>query len=158
MSVGIIPTLNRKIATAAATEIASDHRSTLFEPGRIEGKQCCSYRDRLVEQRVHSKPDREVEDDAHHGGGDRRESCIECLYASKLLRERCTEENPKKARVNVTQVASSPPSVPAKSGESGPGCRNAAMKPTNCSTMMSGPGVVSAIPRPSSISPGLSQP
>ena len=29
------------------------------------------------------------------------------------------------------------------------------MKPTNCSTMISGPGVVSAMPRPSSISPGL---
>ena len=29
------------------------------------------------------------------------------------------------------------------------------MKPTNCSTMISGPGVVSAMPRPSSISPRL---
>ena len=32
------------------------------------------------------------------------------------------------------------------------------MKPTNWSTMISGPGVVSAMPRPSSISPGLSHP
>ena len=57
--------------------------------------------------------------------------------------------------MNVTQVASRPPSVPASIGESAPGSRKAAMKPTNWSTMISGPGVVSAIPRPSSISPGL---
>ncbi len=57
--------------------------------------------------------------------------------------------------MNVTQVASRPPSVPATIGDSVPGSRNAAMKPTNCSTMISGPGVVSAMPRPSSISPGL---
>src|SRR5436309_2753916 len=60
--------------------------------------------------------------------------------------------------VKVTQVASSPPIVPASIGGSAPESRNAAMKPTNCSTMISGPGVVSAIPSPSSISPGLSQP
>ena len=64
----------------------------------------------------------------------------------------------RKHGVKVTQVASSPPSVPASIGDSPPGSRNAAMKPTNCSTMISGPGVVSAMPRPSSISPGLSQP
>src|SRR5215204_5989652 len=64
----------------------------------------------------------------------------------------------RKHGVNVTQVASRPPRVPAASGESPPGSRNAAMKPTNWSTMISGPGVVSAIPRPSSISPGCSQP
>ena len=36
--------------------------------------------------------------------------------------------------------------------------RYAAMNPTNCTTMISGPGVVSAMPSPSSISPGRSQP
>jgi hypothetical protein len=63
----------------------------------------------------------------------------------------------RKQGAKVTHVASSPPSVPATSGLKAPGSRNAAMKPTNCSTMMSGPGVVSAMPRPSSISPGPSQ-
>src|SRR5262249_32359991 len=58
----------------------------------------------------------------------------------------------------VTQGASKPRNVPASMGASEPGSRNAAMKPTNCSTMISGPGVVSAMPSPSSISPGLSQP
>ena len=64
----------------------------------------------------------------------------------------------RKQGMKVTQVASRPPSVPASIGGNEPGSRNAAMKPTNCSTMISGPGVVSAMPRPSSISPGLSQP
>src|SRR4051794_6932690 len=64
----------------------------------------------------------------------------------------------RKQGVNVTHVARRPPSVPASIGESVPGSRNAAMKPTNCTTMISGPGVVSAIPSPSSISPGCSQP
>ena len=64
----------------------------------------------------------------------------------------------RKQGTNVTQVASRPPSVPASRGASAPGSRKAAMKPTNCSTMISGPGVVSAMPSPSSISPGASQP
>src|SRR5919199_3474101 len=42
----------------------------------------------------------------------------------------------RKHGVNVTQVASRPPSVPATSGFSAPGSRNAPMKPTNWSTMM----------------------
>src|SRR5215472_14853205 len=46
----------------------------------------------------------------------------------------------RKHGVNVTQVASNPPNVPA----------------TARAPMISGPGVVSAIPRPSSILPGLS--
>ena len=46
----------------------------------------------------------------------------------------------RKHGVNVTQVASRPPSVAASSGDSPPASRKAAMKPTNCSTMMSGPG------------------
>ena len=63
----------------------------------------------------------------------------------------------RKQGVKVTQVASKPPSVPASIGDSVPGSRKAAMKPTNCSTMISGPGVVSAMPRPSSISRGCTQ-
>ena len=50
-----------------------------------------------------------------------------------------TRSNPARS---VTHVASSPPSVPAIIGDNAPGSRKAAMKPTNCSTMISGPGVV----------------
>src|SRR5262249_9922625 len=64
----------------------------------------------------------------------------------------------RKQGANVTQVASNPPKVPASRGASDPGLRKAAIKPTNWSTMMSGPGVVSAIPRPSSISVGVIHP
>ena len=63
----------------------------------------------------------------------------------------------RKHGVNVTQVASRPPRVAATSGESPPASRNAAMNPTNWTTMIRGPGVVSAIPKPSSISRGWTQ-
>jgi hypothetical protein len=58
----------------------------------------------------------------------------------------------------VTQVVIAAPSRLATSGVNGAGARKAAMKPTNCVTRMSGPGVVSASPRPSTISGALSQP
>ena len=48
--------------------------------------------------------------------------------------------------------------ISGSSGGIAPVSRIAPMKPTNCVTMISGPGVVSAMPRPSSISPGASQP
>ena len=63
-----------------------------------------------------------------------------------------------KQGTKVTQVVSTPPSAPASRGGRAPGARKAPMKPTNWTTMISGPGVVSAMPRPSSISPGRSQP
>ena len=55
--------------------------------------------------------------------------------------------------MKVTQVVSTAPNVAAASGSSAPASRYAPRKPTNCVTMISGPGVVSAMPRPSSISP-----
>ena len=58
----------------------------------------------------------------------------------------------------VTQVVSAAPSKPATSGENGAALRKAARKPTNCVTRISGPGVVSARPRPSTISRAESQP
>ncbi len=59
---------------------------------------------------------------------------------------------------NVTQVVSAAPSSPATSGVNGAASRNAARKPTNCVTRISGPGVVSARPRPSTISGAVIQP
>ena len=47
---------------------------------------------------MHREPNGEVEHDAYDGGGDRRESRIEGVYASKPLRKWSTQENPKKAR------------------------------------------------------------
>ena len=53
-----------------------------------------------------------------------------------------------KQGAKVTQVARSPPRLAAKSE---PSVAKAPMKPTNCKTMIRGPGVVSAMPSPSSI-------
>ena len=58
---------------------------------------------------------------------------------------------------NVTQVVMAAPRTPAVTGENGAASRNAARKPTNCVTRMSGPGVVSASPSPSTISGAVSQ-
>src|SRR6185312_2140287 len=58
----------------------------------------------------------------------------------------------------VTQVVITAPRTPAVIGEKGAGFRNAARKPTNCVTRMSGPGVVSASPSPSTISGAVIQP
>ena len=54
---------------------------------------------------------------------------------------------------SVSAVAASPPALP----DSAPGARKPVRKPTNCSTRISGPGVVSARPSPASISCGASQ-
>ena len=59
--------------------------------------------------------------------------------------------------VKVTHVVIAAPTMPAATGENGAGSRNAARKPTNCVTRISGPGVVSARPRPSTISGAVIQ-
>ena len=58
---------------------------------------------------------------------------------------------------NVTQVVIAAPIMPAAIGENGAASRKAARKPTNCVTRISGPGVVSARPRPSTISGAVIQ-
>ncbi len=68
---------------------------------------------------------------------------------------------PRKTKVKhgakVTQSVSIEPAMPPVMPDTGPGERYPARKPTNCSTRISGPGVVSARPRPASISCGDSQ-
>ena len=80
----------------------------------------------------------------------------------RLARNRSTNGAPAKIHsidgTNVTQVVIAAPSTPAVSGENGAASRNAARKPTNCVTRISGPGVVSARPRPSTISGAVIQP
>src|SRR3990172_4299591 len=51
----------------------------------------------------------------------------------------------RKQGAKVTQTVTTEPATPAQMGESGPGSRYAPKKPTNCRTMISGPGVVSAM-------------
>ena len=59
--------------------------------------------------------------------------------------------------VKVTQVVMAAPSTPAMIGENGAASRKAARKPTNWVTRISGPGVVSARPKPSTISGAVIQ-
>jgi hypothetical protein len=63
-----------------------------------------------------------------------------------------------KQGTKVTQVATMLAYSAASGGANGTASRQAARKATNCSTWISGPGVVSASPSPSTISAGLSQP
>ena len=58
---------------------------------------------------------------------------------------------------NVTHVVSAEPITPAATGENGAASRYAPRKPTNWVTLMSGPGSVSASPRPSTISGAVIQ-
>ena len=77
------------------------------------------------------------------------------LVAAQRFDERRADEDPEEARrerhPGGEQAAERAGDAAVRAP---PGSRNAARKPTNCSTMISGPGVVSAMPRPSSISPG----
>ena len=94
----------------------SKHRG-LFGNGRVEAySESRAQRERDAKQRMNCKPDRQIEDDADDGGGDGRERADRPV-AAQLFDEGRAEENPEKARVKVTQVASSPPSAPARSGD-----------------------------------------
>jgi hypothetical protein len=112
----------------------------------------------LFEQHVQPEPQGEIEDDADDGRGDGGERGRQRLVLAQALDVGRAEEDPQEARREGHPGGQRPPSVPATSGGRAPASRNAPMKPTNWVTMMSGPGVVSAMPRPSSISPGASQP
>ena len=64
----------------------------------------------------------------------------------------------RKHGAKVTQVVNPAPKIPASTGPKGSGARKAARKPTCCVTKINGPGVVSAKPNASAISPARSQP
>ena len=80
----------------------------------------------------------------------------------RLARNGSTKGAPAKIQsidgTKVTHVVIAAPRTPAVTGEKGAASRKAARKPTNCVTRMRGPGVVSARPRPSTISGALIQP
>src|SRR5262245_5062189 len=158
MSVVIIPILKRKIAMMAATDRASAHGLTLLNRGasNANGKKrigSTSLNTAWIANQT-----------ARFSTTPTTAAVIADKAPLRALLPRSASMNgaPRKIQrkegMNVTQVASKPPSVPASMGGSEPASRKAAMNPTNWSTMINGPGVVSAMPRPSSISPGLTQP
>src|SRR5215469_17976161 len=144
--VGIIPTLKRKIAIAAAIDKASAQGSTLAKLGASNDNGNARIgmvsRNRLWI--------------ANQIARLRTTPTIAAVTADKaafkLLTSRSFSANgaPKKIQrkqgTKVIQVASKPPSVPANIGGRLPGSRYAPINPTNCRTLMSGPGIVSAMP------------
>jgi hypothetical protein len=156
--VGIIPALKRKIASVAAVVSASETGSRLPGTGRSIDPP------RTATGTTRSNITWTANQMARLRITPTTAAVIAASAPATTRLPRSTSTNGAPTRIqrkhgaNVTQVVSSPPRVPATSGESPPGSRYAARNPTNCVTMMSGPGVVSAIPRPSSISPGCSQP
>ena len=156
-SVEIIPTLKRKIAMAAASSMRAPMDRRL--PVRVRQRSMeKSERASSRGTRVDRKPDREVEHDADHGGGDSRQGRVKSLIAAQRLDVGRAEKNPKEAGCERNPGCQQAAERSRQQRRKAPESRYAAMKPTNCRTMISGPGVVSAMPRPSSISPGLSQP
>src|SRR5512134_3720488 len=80
----------------------------------------------------------------------------------RLPRSRSTDGAPRKIHrklgTKVAHAVTSAPTKPAATGSRAPGSLNAARKPTNTTTRISGPGVVSARLNPTAISPEESQP
>ena len=108
-----------------------------------------------AEDDVRREPEREVQDHADHRRRDRRSAPAEPRRVRAAARRRARRAKiHRKHGAKVTQVVSDRAERPPPTqGSSAPGSRNAARKPTNCTTRISGPGVVSARPSPSSISP-----
>src|SRR5262249_30510337 len=120
-SVGIMPTLNRKIAMAAATERVRAHASTVrkFGASNDNGNARTGTVSRntvwIANQMARFKTTPTT-----------AAVMAESAALSALLpRNASTNGAPRKIQrkqgVNVTQVASKPPSVPAIMGASGPG-------------------------------------
>src|SRR5712671_664655 len=152
-----MPRLKRKIAVAAAIAKTSAGKSTLDSTGMSND----SPNDRTGEVSRNTVCSANQIDRLRITPTTAAVIAVSAPASPLLPRRVSMKGAPRKIQrkqgVKVTQVASSPPSVPASIGDSVPGSRKAAMKPTNCSTMISGPGVVSAMPSPSSISRGPSQ-
>src|SRR5260370_14453515 len=135
-STGIIPTLKRKIATAAANARMSEGTATELNTGRsTEAPSQCTGA--CLANSTCS---------ANHTARFRitptTAAVMAASVAASALLPRSTSTNgaPKKIHrkqgTKVTQVVSSPPSVAASSGGNAPGARHAAKKPTHWVTLI----------------------
>src|SRR4029077_3620856 len=127
-SVGIIPTLNRKIATAAAIESPSANQFTLASLGASNdngnmrtgtvSRKTVWIANQIARFKITPTTAAVMAESAALSGW--------------LPRSFSTNGAPRKIQrkhgVKVTQVAKRPPSVPASMGASGPGSRDAARK------------------------------
>src|SRR2546422_5840717 len=130
-SVGIIPVLNRKIATAAAAESASAQGSTLASTGASNdrpkpptgrtSRNTVWMANQIARLRTTPTTAAVIAESAP----------LSALLPRKTSMKGAPRNIQRKHGVNVTHVASNPPSVPASIGGSVPASREAAMKPTN---------------------------
>src|SRR5882672_7438558 len=95
-SVGIIPTLNRKIATAAPTESRSAQGSTLENFGASNANR--KARTGSTSWNTVWMANREVENDAYDSRRDRRERRGQGFVAAERFHVRAAQEYPEKAR------------------------------------------------------------
>ena len=88
----------RRPARAAITASAAALRSSASGSNAYQRSQpvCCSVD--LPEQHVQREPDRQIEDDADHGGGDGGERAGQPPVGAQLLDERRAGENPQHRR------------------------------------------------------------
>ena len=90
--------LKRKIAVAAAIARTSAGTSTLDSTGMSNDSPNDRTGDGLPEHRMQREPDRQIENHADHGGGDRRQRARQSLVAAQGFDERRAEEDPEEAR------------------------------------------------------------
>jgi hypothetical protein len=79
------------------------------------------------------------------------------LVAAEPFHVGGAQEHEQEAGHERHPVTSTDATMPATQGSRAPGLRYAPRNATNCTTMISGPGVVSARASPRTISPGASQ-
>src|SRR5438034_7716907 len=126
-SVGIMPTLNRKIATAAATDSARAHGSTVRKFGASNdngnarmgtvSRKTVWIANQIARLRITPTTAAVMADSAALSG----------LLPRSFSTNGAPRKIQRKHGVKVTQVASKPPSVAASMGGSEPGSRYAAM-------------------------------
>ena len=146
---GITPALKRKSARRGGN---ADDESR----GRIDsGAQCRNGVPPMRPENVPGEEQGEVDDDADHRGRDRRQRRGEAQLAMGRLDQRAAgrmKENDGRKVKNVRPGAA----MPERDSESAPNkvFVQPPTKPTNATTMISGPGVDSPSARPSIICPG----
>ena len=105
--------------TTATASKATAHGSIVDQTGQARRSRTESERADLAEKDVQAEPDREVEDHADHGGGDRRErrrTAPGCRGASPSTG--APRKIHRKHGTKVTQAVTRPPRSPATSGSS----------------------------------------
>src|SRR5437868_795660 len=120
-SVGIVPTLNQKIATAAATESASAQRSMLDVCGisNANGNARIGAVSRNTVWMANQTARLSTTPTAAAPMADK--AALRALLLRSVSMKGATRKTHAKQGMNVTQVTSKPPKAPATIGESAPG-------------------------------------